>query len=1584
MNVPEGFVLDAPLPRAGGVGAGLPDGFVLNAAPRLDEVPKGFVTVGDRASLNALLEPDLPEVRTLPADPVNLTASTIQAVNDQSIPPAEPVVRRAMAVSPEGGVDLEGQDALALNVPQDARALIPEGFVLDAPPDARSFIPEGFELDPSERPEGFFDAVKRAAQRGWMSGETAVEMSHGVMDAEGIARRQRRIAALRGTEDFEKTWDDGVEAGESFDAFVRDPIGNLAQLTAESLGTMARTQLDTIGKVPERAAQGMVGAATAGMVGGGPPGAAAMVVPGALVGGSAGFAESAMLASHAAEYSGAFLDALSESGVDITNATAMKNALLDSNTVAEIRASAERKAVPIGIVDGLMTAIGGRLFASPAKKVMGKAVQWAGELGVQAVGGMAGEVAGQVNQKGKVTSVKSVLAEGVGEIGGSVASVAVGRIRLPDRAGKVAVEGGSKTMVVGGSEVAMKPAAKAGTTSETLGGPAAAGSRENVSQEANNVNPEEAYMRPEDRTQRESAAEGSSKSTNPEEALSPDAKTQPRAIEWLKPETKGNPSLRGIRNFLKRALDVPIRQGMRVSKGAQSALGVYRIRPETIRMRALNDVPTLMHEVGHYLHHMIFPEGENRGKAQSFAGVYDGELMPLGAVTSTPAYSPQMVRLEGVAEWFRIWVANPAAARVAAPNFTQHFETTVATEYPQMARILGTLQERVRQYMDQPTKAKAMGMIAWEPEQKRGNFSQWLKDQYTAWFHELAPIERAMDKLVEFGLPKDRAQVVVNLVNNYKGGWKSKADYDLEFAQTDLHGNVVGPSMKSILAQVDDQKEFATYAALRRALEKSRQGVQTGFEEVMGAKDFWSMMKDWEGRFEPARRLLVAYTENQMRMLEQAGLISADQVKAMRDANKDYVPFYRVHDSVTGAGRKGGKGYVNASSGVMRMKGSDLEIMNPIESVVKNTMLFRDLAERNRAGAAFVKAVRETQGGGRVGEVVLQPMKAQNVSDAEVRAKLRESGLVLPPGAAADLGFAIFRAVRGANAKEGTFEVMVDGKPQVFQVEDRELLRALSMMDSLDAEIFNRMPFLKVMRGFTSVLRAGATLTPEFLIRNPFRDQVVAGVYSKHGYVPFVDGFRGIFSMLKKDDLYKEWLRAGGKYGGLYNVEVNDTLGVMRAVGAQNRSAVERAAALLDPRNVLRALAAAGEVMESGTRISEYRRAREQGLDAGAAAMASKDVTLNFSRAGYRGAVTNKMVAFFNAALQDMDKMGRTFRERPVAASAKALTYITVPSMLVWWLGKDDPEIDDLPEWRKAFFWNVNLREWAGTDFILTVPKPFLMGALFGTSAEKGLDLVYKKDPNAVHKWFQAVMQNTLFRGDAGIATAVKPLLENLTNYSFFRDAPLENQAQRVLSPEMRFNPSTSLTARFAGEKFGASPLMIDNAVRGYLGGLSRYGTDAIDYFLVKSNLMEVPPQPPKDPRELPFVKALMVPKDAGSESVARFYRAMELAENRIRDFKVLGDRMETPKQKGFWMKNRNELMYYGTVMGDVPMMTHLRRTQGQLSEINKAMMYVQNTRKMSPESKRDRLDLLERQRMEIAKRAFERGFHPKDRARAF
>ena len=79
------------------------------------------------------------------------------------------------------------------------------------------------------------------------------------------------------------------------------------------------------------------------------------------------------------------------------------------------------------------------------------------------------------------------------------------------------------------------------------------------------------------------------------------------------------------------------------------------------------------------------------------------------------------------------------------------------------------------------------------------------------------------------------------------------------------------------------------------------------------------------------------------------------------------------------------------------------------------------------------------------------------------------------------------------------------------------------------------------------------------------------------------------------------------------------------------------------------------------------------------------------------------------------------------------------------------------------------------------------------------------------------------------VPAAVKPLLENLTNWSFFRESPVVPRSRAGLPPEEQYGPYTSTAAKLVGKQFGVSPAKVDNVVTGYFGGMGRYATQAVD-----------------------------------------------------------------------------------------------------------------------------------------------------------
>jgi RNA polymerase sigma factor (sigma-70 family) len=280
--------------------------------------------------------------------------------------------------------------------------------------------------------------VGTAAYRGWLQGEVANELQQANPNTDKVAELQTKIAENAPSAEFQTTWDEGSDPQKSWEAFKKDPIGNIGQLLAESLGAQTRAQLSYLSKIPERATQGVLMGAGVGAMGGAvatgpaaPVGAAAGAAIGGLqglaIGAGSGFAESQQLASYANEYAGSIMQSLQESGVDIKDKKQVREAFEDEEQMDPIRAKAEKKGVPVGVFDGLSAAVGGRLFSNPAKKLAGKAAQWGAELGFQMLMGGSGEAASQLTSEGRITSPKSILAEVIAEPAAGAVEISAGK-----------------------------------------------------------------------------------------------------------------------------------------------------------------------------------------------------------------------------------------------------------------------------------------------------------------------------------------------------------------------------------------------------------------------------------------------------------------------------------------------------------------------------------------------------------------------------------------------------------------------------------------------------------------------------------------------------------------------------------------------------------------------------------------------------------------------------------------------------------------------------------------------------------------------------------------------------------------------------------------------------------------------------------------------------------------------------------------------------------------------------------------------------------------------------------------------------
>lgn len=411
-------------------------------------------------------------------------------------------------------------------------------------------------------------------------------------------------------------------------------------------------------------------------------------------------------------------------------------------------------------------------------------------------------------------------------------------------------------------------------------------------------------------------------------------------------------------------------------------------------------------------------------------------------------------------------------------------------------------------------------------------------------------------------------------------------------------------------------------------------------------------------------------------------------------------------------------------------------------------------------------------------------------------------------------------------------------------------------------------------------------LNPAFaLVRNPFRDAFTRPVYTQSTkFVTPLSSIQGVWYQLIKHPDYLRW-KAGG--GELTTIMGQDRLAARRRISeALARGFLEKGTQIV--RHPIDALRVFFGMFESAPRIMEFSDVYAQAeakygkgsWDAWVAARnASKEATVDFTRAGIISQALNQAIPFFNPRIQGASKFYRTFIHKPgrtaLRASTAAFMWLTVPSLLLWWLVKDDDEWKELPSWRKWGFWNIPRKWFGGDSGFISLTLPFELGYVFGGVPAAAMDSFYRSDPKSVNDAMLMAFKAFL-PGDSPVdlLTALgKPVVEAWTNYDSFRGRHIVSpyDAEQRLSSD-QYNRWTTETSKAIGEVLGVSPALVDHVLSGYTGGLGLrivQRTEAIAGVRKSAGKREA--------ADIPVVGTLFTRSPYGrGESVDRFYDRRE------------------------------------------------------------------------------------------------------------
>lgn len=653
-----------------------------------------------------------------------------------------------------------------------------------------------------------------------------------------------------------------------------------------------------------------------------------------------------------------------------------------------------------------------------------------------------------------------------------------------------------------------------------------------------------------------------------------------------------------------------------------------------------------------------------------------------------------------------------------------------------------------------------------------------------------------------------------NLAIRY-AGTKGEADAILE---TEL-----APILQGVIKDGNDLKSLNTLLRIRQTPELIRNGFKTpGGMTVNDAENAALALRDRLGPerlqklIQRADDIYTFINKNQLD-IQEGSLLSADAIARVKAANQYYFPHLvqDLADSQFADIPTGGRFNVSASD-VMRRKGSERAITDPLKAIVARQYSRLDRVRRNEVAQQMVSELKQA-----FPDIVRD----------------RPDGYTPVDG-------------------EGVVNFMQDGVKQSVIV-PQEYAWVANRLDRGQMH-----PALRIVSNLNNLSRTGYTsLNPNFILRNMLRDPMEA--FYREGMIPFgYHHIRGILSGLLHDADWEAYMRARAGISGLFE-------GGAGYETAKRLSQTPMQRIVSDARNPIEILRKANEIIEEGTRIGVFtqRTGLRQGpslpgplsgligekpVGLAQGTVASRQSTIDFGNGGSWTKALNPFVLFLNANEQGFSKMVEPLGRGPAGAARASLrlAIMATAAAAAYFHNRlfnyeDGRSVyQDIPQYERdnnfVFLYGTG-RDQQGREIpaYMRIPKPQAVKVAWN-AIEQGLewqqehakDEPTQRDLAQLSKDLIGVVSPIPIEGASILPPAVSIPLELKSNYKFYQGQPIESDIETEQPAQMRVRPYTTQTAQalsgmlqhFQGMPImgwfaDRSPIQLDYLVQAWLGG---------------------------------------------------------------------------------------------------------------------------------------------------------------------
>lgn len=934
-------------------------------------------------------------------------------------------------------------------------------------------------------------------------------------------------------------------------------------------------------------------------------------------------------------------------------------------------------------------------------------------------------------------------------------------------------------------------------------------------------------------------------------------KNQSSAEEWTadykneNSEYKEAPAITEIVKTISEEFNIPISKG----KYKGRALGIYKTQSKTARTRVTNALPTVLHEaLGHHLDNKYhFTE-----KAENIEELISKikELSP-GWIEQ---YKKSEQPYEAFAEFLREYATDKTRAKVNFPNYFVEFEKTLKSANNDDFKKLQKVADMTNAYMASTRNERRKSAVITRAEAERrhkkaenlstrfNKIRARIQDEAIA----LKPLGNAYSQY--YSAKQADMRVYSTITGDYMtgidGNYAYKTDDNGKYLRDKSGNKILQKSMANILSALPDGKadsDFTDYLVIKHAIEWINEDKRVYADDTLNDAEYLKHeVQKYEKKYPMYKQVSEELYEYQNELLKQwlvaGGLMTYDDVKELKQAYPCYVPFQRDVGDVKNINSKAKGSISNQNTGIKRAKGSGLDILSPIESIMINTEKYIKSAERNTVMREIADFVQKNPGFGYLLEEV-EPDRSPNSIDAfPVKSQIME--ILQSQNINSELYFDIDEALNKALGTSLTEWVVKDnqgrdivyvsenGEKKFFQVHDKELLIALN---GLNKPQLNGV--VKFMSGASRVMKATTTGLNVFwsLRSNMLRDFDSAYKYSKEkNFAVFVkDYVTAMGNAITKSDKYKEYQAAGGGYSSIISNPKTLT-SIMNKLYKTDKGKIRTF--LQNKMQLIELIEGISDVIEAGPRFAEYERVLKETGNKRKAVLAADEITVNFKRKGSLTNTIEPFFSYFNAGVQGVSKVVTTLADKNTNKSfiVKSMVMAVISSALIFgWNRKfdDDDEYEKLSAYKRNNFYNF----YVGNGEFISIPKSkdtAFLNSLFEniiyelTTDNHDFCENFKNFSSYVFDTFlpagipNPVEINSVFSIPEQIlsdTTLFGSVAEAMSNQNYM-GSPIVPPQYENLEPWAQYDENTTAIAKWLGSIFNFSPMKIDHIITSNTG----------------------------------------------------------------------------------------------------------------------------------------------------------------------